>query len=240
MKKKKKEAISTAELLQRFWTCFQGNWRLCGSVVEAVQRPLWVDWFSCLFGPYNWLGHTQAHVHSHTNTINVSLKRRHKGKSPFSTGKKEGQTGSLCFVIPGCLCSLVFLSCIVIIRLASDRYTGPQGLWEILAAGELKWCCYVRSWAEVVPLTWMQSKTLDWPSPSVWTKTLALMRWINLTCMSFKLWKSMLWVHPMSRSHSVSYLISQDVLPWTACQTFSLPSLPKPWSMLCKYMLYRR
>lgn len=155
----KKKAISTAELLQRFWTWFQGNWRLCGSVVEAVQRPLWVDWFSCLFGPYKWLGRTQAHVHSHTNTFNASLKRRHKGKSPFFIGKKQGQTGSLCFVIPGCLCSLVFLSCIIIIRLASDHYTGPQGLWEILAVGELKWCCYIRNWAEVVPLTWMQSKT---------------------------------------------------------------------------------
>lgn len=89
-KKKKKEAISTAELLQRFWTCFQGNWRLCGSVVEAVQRPLWVDWFSCLFGPYNWLGRTQAHVHSHTNTINVSLKRRHKRKKSLLYRKQRG------------------------------------------------------------------------------------------------------------------------------------------------------
>lgn len=108
-KEKKKKAFSTAELLQRFWTSFQRKWRLCGSVAEAVKRPLWVDWFFCLFGPYNWLGRTQAHVHSHTNTFNVSLKMRNKGKSPFFIGMKRGRTGLLCFVTPSCLCSLVFL-----------------------------------------------------------------------------------------------------------------------------------
>lgn len=76
----KKVAVWTAELLQHLRTSFQRKWRLCGSVVEALQRPLWGDWFFCPFGPYNWLGRTQAHVHSHTNTLNVSLERRNKGK----------------------------------------------------------------------------------------------------------------------------------------------------------------
>lgn len=55
------------------------------------------------------------------------------------------------------------------------------------------------------------------------------------------LWMLMIWVHPMLRSHSLPDLISQSVLLWTACQTFFLflPSLSF-WSMLCKYMLYRR
>lgn len=67
------------------WKSLSGNWKMCvGDVMEAVQRPLWVDWFFCLFGPYNWLGHvlnlifffskhTCKHTFTRTKTRFMSL-----------------------------------------------------------------------------------------------------------------------------------------------------------------------